>query len=137
MFFNIVLTSKQTFLFCTKPYEFHCSAWPVFFEISAKFHDDRGTRHVIVSTRALRYRIIVCSKSQNILCFICSFNSCHYITGCTCYCLLFYRQTSLRCPSCHQFDNIFIMNAYTRNSVIVICRFFPGCFFLFTWQILR
>ena len=52
MFFNIVLTSKQTFLFCTKPYEFHCSAWSVFFEISAKFHEVRSVdvaRHMEVS----------------------------------------------------------------------------------------
>ena len=101
MNFDIILTSQQTFLFCAKPYEFHCSAWSVLFEISAKLHDDRGTGHIIVSTRSLWYGIIVCSKSQDLLCFICSFDSCHYISGCTCHCLLFYRQAGLSRPSCH------------------------------------
>ena len=91
MNFDIILTSQQTFLFCAKPYEFHCSAWSVCMEISAQFHNDRCSGHIIIRPRSLRNRIIMCSQSQDFLCLICPLDTCHYITRCTCYCLLLYR----------------------------------------------
>ena len=81
---RVSLTSNQSFFFCSKPDKFYTSFGLMLCKIVKSFKNHSCTRHIIISARPLRHRIIVSSYCYNFLRKFCSVNPNCYIRGFPC-----------------------------------------------------